>query len=132
VKTERPVKVAFSAVPQRAYERIRSPLQNPYMHGSITKESKEKLMKTCLDEAKFTLPPNGGEEGNPSIERRFRGKVPSEIYRMICEEQHISLAYSKIKADDLMPETLRILLDNGLVYYDRSKQEYRTVVPLDE
>lgn len=132
VKTERPVKVAFSAVPQRAYERIRSPLQNPYMHGSVTKESNERLMKKCLDEAKFTLPPNGGMDNGPSIERRFRGRTPSEIYKMVCEEQNISSAYSMIKADDLMPETLRILLDNGLVYYDRSKHEYRTVVPLDE
>ena len=131
-KTEQPVTVAFSSKPQRAYRRIRSPLQNPYMHGSFTKETKGELLARCLDEAKFTIPLLGGDVSMPSIERKFRGKTPADIYKMICIEQGISEVYSKILIEDLMPETQRLLLDNGFVFYDRDKGEYRTVVSLNE
>ena len=101
------------------------------MHGSITKESNEELLERCLEEAKFATPPNGGLDSGPSIEKRFRGKDPSDIYKMICNEQGVTSVYSVLNVENLMPETLRILLDNGLVYYDRGTHKYHTVVPLD-
>lgn len=130
-KTEQPIKVPFSTCPVRAYMRIRSPLQNPYMHGSITKEDNAELLKNCLNEANFAIPLGGGND-EPSIERRFRGKQPAEIYRMICEEQNITTEYSSVNVDDLMPETIRILLDEGFIFFDRTRKEYRTVVPLND
>lgn len=130
-KTEQPVKVAYSSAPVRAYIRIRSPIQNPYMHGSFTKENRADLLAKCLNEAQFSIP-MGGNGTEPSIERRFRGKTPAEIYREICKEQNITTVYSRMDISDLMPETARILLDEGLIFYDRANNEYRTVVPLDE
>ncbi len=131
VKTEQPVSVAYNPVPQRAYERIRSPLQNPYMHGSFSKEDRETLLAKCLDEARFSIPPCGtGDE--PSIERRFRGKTPAEIYTMICDEQNITSVNVKLDISKLMPETVRIILDEGLIFFDKPHRDYRTVVPLDK
>ena len=126
-RTEHPVKVATSGAPQRAYVRIRSPMQNPYMHGSLTKESRDELIAKCLDEAGFTLPMSGGSS-EIAVERRFRGKTPAEIFNMICKEQNITTQYTRMDVEELLPETVRILLDDGLIFFDRAKSEYRTVV----
>ena len=48
-RSEQPIKVAFSSCPVRAYVRVRSPLQNPYMHGSATKDGVAELLSKCLD-----------------------------------------------------------------------------------
>lgn len=130
-KTEQPVKVAYSSVPQRAYIRIRSPIQNPYMHGSVTKEGKTELYQNCLDGAELAYPLNT-EDTSLKIEPRFRGKAPMDIYKMLCAEQHIASANSKIDVDELSPDTLSLLMDNGFIFFDRIHNSYRMVVPLDD
>lgn len=131
-KTEHPVKVPYSLVPQRAYTRVRSPMQNPYLYGDITKDGNAELLRKCLDEANLSIPPGGNGAAVPAIEKRFRGKSPADIYRAICKEQGITKVFTHIDIEEFMPETQRLLLDNGYLYYDRAKHEYRTVVPLDE
>lgn len=131
VRSDKPVTVAYTGSPQRAYVRIRSPMQNPYMHGLMTKESNETLLSKCLDEAQFTLPMGAGDD-TIAIERRFRGKMPAEIYREICEEQNITTPYGRMDISDLAPGTAKILIDECFIFYDKAKGEYRTIIPLDE
>lgn len=130
IKTEQPVTVAYSSTPKRAYMRIRTPMQNPYMHGSFTKEDREEIINKCVEEAQFSLPISTKGE-IPAIDRRFRGMTAMEMYKTICKEQNITREFSRIDISGLMPETARILLDNGFIYYDKMKKKYRTVVPLD-
>ena len=126
-KTDLPIKVGYSLKPQRAYIRVMAPTQTVFTHGSFKVGTKEELYKRCLEEAEFSFD-YCSEQPAMNIEEKFQSKSAITIFNMACKECGIKSEFAEFPADRFLPETVRILADDGLIYYDPSKKTYRTVI----
>lgn len=131
VKMEYSIKSPLNrAKSTRAYRRV-STDGNSITSQVQSQYTEDALYQKCLDGANFSGEVPFMSDDGTTLADEYKGLPITDMFKKICRKNKITNEYSVFPTDGLNQKTITAMQDAGLIYYDRTKGTYRTVLLLN-